>query len=227
MLGNSGAGRSRFSVAFNDLAKLHGLKVQGHMFLRDYRIRPPEALPSAALGDEMPKEWGLLNRRLYGMFHTSVLPTLLRNYDRLSMAHGVEIRMPFMDWRLVTYAMSLPDGMKSKRGLTKLVAREAMEGLMPEKIRTSPRKIGFNSQMPDWLNGSLGTWAERLVGRAGHPLFDDLVDKAALGRRIRHLNAGRAWDWTTAGRIWTYVHFKWYLDRLWDGTPHGAVPARQ
>ena len=39
----------------------------------------------------------------------TVLPTILRNFDRVSMAHGIEVRMPFMDWRLVTYTMALPE----------------------------------------------------------------------------------------------------------------------
>lgn len=161
------------------------------------------------------------------MFHSTVLPTLLRNYDRLSMAHGIEIRMPFMDWRLVAFAMALPDEMKVSRGVTKYVAREAMRGIMPETIRSSPRKVGFNSQMPEWLNGSLGAWAVRTVERKGHALFDELVDGAALARRLRGLNARQAWDWTSAGRLWPYVNMKWYLDRL-SGAPAAtsAAPAR-
>ena len=67
-----------------------------------------------------------MNRRLYRMFHGTVLPTILRNFDRLSMAHGVEVRMPFMDWRLVTYTMALPETSKSSDGYTKMVARQAM-----------------------------------------------------------------------------------------------------
>ena len=69
---------------------------------------------------------GRPERRLYRMFHSTVLPTILRNFDRLSMAHGVEVRMPFMDWRLVTYTMALPESSKSADGYTKAVARRAM-----------------------------------------------------------------------------------------------------
>ena len=39
-----------------------------------------------------------LGKALYELFHVTILPTLLRNYDRYSMASGVEIRMPFLDW---------------------------------------------------------------------------------------------------------------------------------
>ena len=155
-----------------------------------------------------------MNRRLYGMFHATILPTLLRNFDRLSMAHGIEVRMPFMDWRLVVYAMSLPDSMKVNDKVSKLIAREAMRGLMPEAIRASPRKVGFNSQMPEWMNGALGAWALRLIERKGHAAFDEVVDRSALIARVRSLNAARAWNWARVGRIWPYINLKWTLDRV-------------
>lgn len=217
-LGIGGAGRSDRSFAFSDAVKLMALRITGDVFLRGRTVAPPR-LSIAAMDDQLPAHWGRLNRRLYGMFHASILPTLMRNFDRLSMAHGVEVRMPFMDWRLVTFAMSLPDDMKSGGGLTKLIAREAMRGIMPETIRASPRKIGFNSQMPDWLNGSLGEWAANLVARPGHPAFDAVVDRQALLRRLQRLNAGKGWNWTTTGRLWPYINLKWYLDRLCPSPP--------
>ena len=47
------------------------------------------------------------NRRLYIETHEKILPTLLRCYDRYSMGNGVEIRMPFLDYRIVCFAFSL------------------------------------------------------------------------------------------------------------------------
>ena len=97
--------------------------------------RSSRALPLVGDDDELPPAWGSLNRRLYRMFHGTVLPTILRNFDRLSMAHGIEVRMPFMDWRLVTYTMALPDSSKASDGYSKMIARRAMENRMPESIR--------------------------------------------------------------------------------------------
>jgi asparagine synthase (glutamine-hydrolysing) len=211
LLGNA-SGRSAFMMRVNDHAKAAYLTRGGNNFLRGARWSPPPPLEIAANGDDLPKSWGLLNRRLYGMFHSTVLPTLLRNFDRLSMAHSVEVRMPFMDWRLVTYALSLPDAMKADSSVSKLIAREAMRDRMPEEIRAARRKVGFGSQMPDWLNGALGRWASRKL-EAPHPLFDDLVDRNGLRTRIDALTLRKAWDWNTAGRLWPYIAFKWYLER--------------
>ncbi len=195
-----------------DNAKLAWLSARGLNFLRGHSVIAPQAPLLASDQDTLPAEWGPLNRRLYRMFHATVLPTILRNFDRLSMAHGVEVRMPFMDWRLVTYVMSLPDSAKSEDGRTKEVARNAMAGHMPESIRTARRKVGFNSPMPEWLNGALGQWAQELLARR-NDAFDTLVDSRKLALRVGELTRTRSWDWELAGRIWPYIHTKWYLDQ--------------
>ena len=110
------------------------------------------------------------------MFHGTTLPTILRNFDRLSMAHGIEVRMPFMDWRLVTYTMALPETSKTSDGYTKVIARRAMENQMPESIRMGRRKVGFNSPMPEWLNGPLSGWTADLLDQKV-PVFSELVDE--------------------------------------------------
>jgi asparagine synthase (glutamine-hydrolysing) len=147
------------------------------------------------------------------MLHGTVLPTILRNFDRLSMAHGIEVRMPFLDWRLVTYAVALPEEAKYADGYSKLIARRAMAGGMPESIRTAKRKIGFNSPMPEWLNGPLSSWTASLLAKKVGA-FTELVDEPAFERAVLKLNRDKSWDWESAGRIWPYLHMKWVLARL-------------
>jgi asparagine synthase (glutamine-hydrolysing) len=127
------------------------------------------------------------------MFHATVLPTILRNFDRLSMAHGIEVRMPFMDWRLVTFTMALPDAWKSSQGYGKWIARQALAGRMPERIRMNRRKVGFNSPMPGWLNGPLRAWAESILVQP-NPDYDALVDRPALIARVQALGASGSWN---------------------------------
>jgi asparagine synthase (glutamine-hydrolysing) len=208
-----GATRNQLFSAASELVKLQALRRMGHSFLRNHRLKPPPALPIAPAGDKLPRSWSLMNRRIYDMFHAKTLPTILRNFDRISMAHGIEIRMPFMDWRLVVYVMSLPAKMKVSGATSKLVAREAMRGLMPEQIRASNRKVGFNSQMPDWLNGTLGAWAAEMLRRP-NATFASIVDVPPLLAKVESLTAAKQWDWTSCGRIWPYINFRWYLEHL-------------
>ena len=215
-LRNQAARLAQGSVAIQhaiDSAKLATLSARGLNFLRGHTLIAPRSPTLPSDSDILPSHWGPLNRRLYRMFHGTVLPTILRNFDRLSMAHGVEVRMPFMDWRLVTYVMSLPDDAKSEDGRTKAVARNAMAGYMPDSIRMARRKVGFNSPMPEWLNGALGRWAASLLSRP-QSQFDALVDRKALLERVNALNTRRGWDWESCGRLWPYLHLKWYLEQL-------------
>ncbi len=196
-----------------DSAKASLLSVRHMNFLRGHAIIAPRALPIPSDADILPSEWGALNKRLYRMFHGTTLPTILRNFDRLSMAHGVEVRMPFMDWRLVTYVMSLPDSTKLQQGRTKVLARNAMAGYMPDSIRLARLKIGFNSPMPELLNGYLGGWAQALLSHAD-PEFDSFVESKALFNQVLSLNASQRWDWEMVGRIWPYINLKWYMKEI-------------
>ena len=196
-----------------DLLRVLMIKRQGHYFLRGGLRDVPAQFPLVGDDDMLPSDWGSLNRRLYRMFHGTVLPTILRNFDRISMAHGIEVRMPFMDWRLVTYTMALPETSKSSGGYTKVIARRAMEGYMPETIRLGRRKVGFNSPMPEWLNGPLSGWIAGLLDRKV-PAFAELVDERKLRDAVDRLTASKAWGWELAARIWPYLNMKWMLARL-------------
>ncbi len=99
-------------------------------------------------------EFGFLNTQLYEIFHHTILPTLLRNYDRYAMTSGVEIRMPFMDYRLVSFCFSLPWDSKLRNGFTKAILRDSMQGIMPDEVRLRRTKIGFNTPIVDWIKGA-------------------------------------------------------------------------
>lgn len=195
-----------------DSAKAAWLSAKGLNFLRGHKFTAPRGPELPSDSDHLPPEWGSMNRRLYRMFHATVLPTILRNFDRLSMAHGIEVRMPFMDWRLVSFVMSQPDSAKAAHGFSKWIARSAMEGQMPERIRMAKRKVGFNSPMPAWLNGPLRPWVAAVLDRPNDS-FDALVDSAGLRARARSLGQAQRWDWDSVGRLWPYIHLKWLMDR--------------
>ncbi len=196
-----------------DVSRAMMMMGRGCYFLRGGLANIPPQFALAGDGDALPPEWDALNRRLYRMFHGTVLPTILRNFDRVSMAHGIEVRMPFMDWRLVTYTMALPGTSKSSDTHTKWIARRAMQGRMPEDIRMGRRKVGFNSPMPEWLNGPLAEWTRALLNQKV-PAFSELVDEARLVRKVGQLNATKGWDWQSVGAIWPYLNMKWSLARL-------------
>jgi asparagine synthase (glutamine-hydrolysing) len=93
-----------------------------------------------------------LNDLLYFDCFCSGLEELLRYADRNSMAHGREIRLPFLDHELVSFVFSLPSSYKIRHGYTKWILRKAMKGILPDEITKNKRKTGFEPPQKLWMN---------------------------------------------------------------------------
>jgi hypothetical protein len=108
-----------------------------------------------------------LNGELYQDVHHGFLQKILRTFDYASMAHGVEVRTPFLDWRLVTYMFCLPSDLKIGHGYTKWILRQAMRGGMPNDVRLRRSKIGFieshgyffNPEIVEWMGQTIASQA--------------------------------------------------------------------
>ncbi len=94
---------------------------------------------------------GCLKNRLYQDITKTSLPALLRYEDRNSMAHSVEARVPFLDYRLVEFVFSLPSSQKIRNGMTKILLRNATKGILPEKVRMRMDKMGFVTPGDVWF----------------------------------------------------------------------------
>ncbi|WP_188261109.1 asparagine synthase (glutamine-hydrolyzing) [Azospirillum tabaci] len=151
---------------------------------------------------------GVVNDNLYRAVHVDPLPAILRNFDRCSMAHGVEVRMPLLDWRLVCFAFGLPPAAKVGGGYTKRILRDAMAGIMPEAVRRRRSKLGFNSPMVTWFNGALRPLIRTVLD---HPLWLESPwwDGPVLRREILDRSEAGTWtseDWDGVLRHWTRMN---------------------
>jgi asparagine synthase (glutamine-hydrolysing) len=90
-----------------------------------------------------------LHQALYVDMQTWLLDGMLNKVDRASMAHGLEVRVPLLDRRLVEHSLSLPPEYKIRGLSTKRVLRRAMQGRIPQAVLTR-RKRGFNSPVSRW-----------------------------------------------------------------------------
>lgn len=91
------------------------------------------------------------------------LPMLLHCEDRNSMAHGVEARVPFLDHRLVEFALGLSDEHKVSGGITKRVLRDAMRGIVPAAILERRDKLGFVTPEEQWVRACPALFRRHLV----------------------------------------------------------------
>ncbi len=90
------------------------------------------------------------------------LPELLRYEDRNSMAHSIEARLPFLDYRLVELMFSLEPQQLIEHGRTKAVLRRAFGDLLPPVVTERVDKVGFATPQARWLRGSLGEFAKEV-----------------------------------------------------------------
>src|SRR5579884_1188696 len=85
--------------------------------------------------------------------------------DRMSMANSLEVRAPFTDYRLLEFAMQVPDRMKVRNMNTKWITRQALRDTLPKEVLTK-KKMGFNPPLPQWLNGELKPVIHRFLSPA-------------------------------------------------------------
>ncbi|MEO6306142.1 MAG: asparagine synthase (glutamine-hydrolyzing) [Bacteroidia bacterium] len=138
-------------------------------------------------------------------FHIEHIPYNLRDFDRASMQHGIEIRMPFMDYRLVSYLFSLPTESKIGAGYTKRILRESMKGLMPESIRTRRLKIGLSAPITNWFNNSLNEFILDQVNSTSFktsPYWNGEIIKKFAEERTKN----RSWNDTDSEKFWNVLN---------------------
>ncbi|MFZ5502758.1 MAG: asparagine synthase (glutamine-hydrolyzing) [Pseudomonadota bacterium] len=163
--------------------------------------------------DVQHPQWGHLdhlNQQLYTSTHETTLPTLLRNYDRYSMVNGVEIRMPFMDHRVVSFAFALPWTAKIRKGFSKAIVRDAMAPFMPHEVAYRKTKIGFNSPVVDWMQGPLKPF---LLDTISSQSFkgSELISPQQVADAIRYVINNADAKFVDGERAWTLL-----TPHLWE-----------
>ena len=149
---------------------------------------------------------------LYKQFFQTPLPFLLHQYDRASMANGIECRMPFMDYRVVEYIFSLPAQSKVGGGYTKRVLREALKGILPDETRLNKTKTGFNAPTTQWFKTDLNEWFVSQISSKSfieNPYFDgDKMSKEFL--KMIESDKADNYKW----KYWAYIHVNYWLNNL-------------
>lgn len=162
--------------------------------LKRYRSGKPKAFSLLDFDADTENLWGdacmsLADRQIEDIRQWS-MPTLLRYEDRNSMGYGIETRLPFMDYRLIEFALALPTRMKIANGYGKWALRSMTAGLVPDAVRLNRRKRGFDVAA-DWIAQGIGaSLRARIFDNAGAlagPLkmggnHDALLSDAALAR---------------------------------------------
>ena len=141
----------------------------------------------------------------FGLPTETILPTLLRNYDRDSMAAGVEIRMPFLDYRIVEFAFSIGWRSKLHGGFSKSIVRDAGAAFMPKEIVYRRTKLGFNAPILDWMRGPYRQFFEDTVASADFANCSLIDDPAKVRSDLSDFLAGKNASFHQAADIWNRI----------------------
>lgn len=137
-----------------------------------------------------------LNARLVEDAMTSML-TLIHYSDRVSMAHSIESRMPFLDYRLAEFLAQVPACYKMHNGWTKYLARHAFDAHLPESVCWRKDKMGWPIPERHWFGGGLRQWYRSVVERSTLLRKSDFIamekDPQNAPRSLKALNIA-AWE---------------------------------
>lgn len=118
---------------------------------------------------------------------------ILTKVDRISMAHSIEVRPPFLDHRIVEFAASLPAKLKINRSRQKVILKNLMRDKLPPSV-LSRKKVGFDIPAHEWFRGSLRpllleTLAGASAEHGGFFQFDKIM-ALEQAHQERHANVG-------------------------------------
>jgi asparagine synthase (glutamine-hydrolysing) len=143
-----------------------------------------------------------LEQMIYQELKLRLAELLLMRVDKITMASSIEARVPFLDHKLVEFAMTIPRRMKYRNGETKWILKEALRGVIPERV-LQRKKQGFGVPINEWMMRKLGGFVE-----------DSLLNSSLRRRELfdyefikRLLNEHRT------GRV-NYSFFLWNLLNL-------------
>jgi asparagine synthase (glutamine-hydrolysing) len=148
-----------------------------------------------------------LDRLLTLNIETYLLDDLLVKMDRTSMAHGLEVRSPFLDTELVQFASRLAPSLKLRGLSLKRVLKHAVSDLLPADILKRPKR-GFGVPLDRWFREDLDTYAQSMLGSGAH--VRGHLNGAALDQLLAEHRCGAA---AHGHALWTLLTLELFLRR--------------
>ena len=142
---------------------------------------------------------------------------LLRDTDAMSMRHSLEVRVPFLDHRLVELTLGLPAAAKNKNGVRKALLIEALGDLLPKEIASQTKRT-FTLPWEHWLRGPLRDRVESALGNCDQTL-GDIIDRTEVRSVWQNFLAGR----TSWSRPWSLFVLDEWVRRNLAGVAEGPI----
>lgn len=132
--------------------------------------------------------------------HTWMRGDILLKADRMTMAHSLELRVPFLDTKVFETASKIPTSLKTADGTTKYILRKAAEGIVPDHV-LNRKKLGFPVPIRHWLKDEMHDWAKQIIRESE---VDHLINKQYVLNLLEDHCQGKM-DYSR--KIWTVLVF--------------------
>jgi asparagine synthase (glutamine-hydrolysing) len=130
-----------------------------------------------------PFEDEVLNKQYRDLFYTKI-PRALRFNDRISMAFSTELREPFLDYRLVEFAFSLPLDFKIRDGISKFILREIASEYLADDLVFAPKRP-LQTPQREWLSKDLKEWVGQCFEVLERSVYSDWFNKEVLENELK------------------------------------------
>jgi len=147
--------------------------------IRGSRLKEADVLLEVGLG-----QGSILDRQMADLYRYSI-PVLVHYEDRMSMAHSREIRLPFLDYRVVDSLLPMPVKWKLRDGWTKWIFRKAIELYLPPEIVWRRDKQGFSTPEPEWVKHHLHSSITKMLEGDLLIARSKLVEQKPLRQRFQ------------------------------------------
>jgi asparagine synthase (glutamine-hydrolysing) len=154
-----------------------------------------------------------LRRTLHLILTRRGLPELLRYEDRNSMAHSIEARVPFLDYRLAELLFSLDGHHLIRRGRTKAILRDALHDVLPPIVRDRTDKLGFVTPEARFMREELGAVAQEVFASRSFA-ERGFVDAAAARNRLERHRRG---ELDAGFELWRALNLELWARTFLDG----------
>jgi asparagine synthase (glutamine-hydrolysing) len=145
----------------------------------------------------------------YAEVHTYMHDVLLRDTDQMSMAHGLEVRVPLLDSCLAEHVMGLPDAVKQSGTTPKPLLVQSLGDTLPTECVSRPKQ-GFVLPLDLWMKGRLRSFCEHHLGPDGLSGRDIVSPSAVRSLWDAYLSGNRRTSWS---RPWTLVALNAWLEQ--------------
>lgn len=154
-----------------------------------------------------PFDDGVLNLQYRDLFYTKI-PRALRFNDRVSMAYSTELREPFLDYRLVELAFSLPEEYKIKEGVHKYLLREIVAEMLPNKVTYAPKRP-LQTPQREWFANELKPLIDNTISSIRQSEFASWFHIDLLKEEWKKYLEG---DQDSSFHLWQWYNFKLLID---------------